>query len=314
MKTALITGVSGYLGSHVAKELKKSGWKVIGLDIVHTINPYIDIFYLCNISDAVSLDELFSRVKIDTVFHFAGLIEVGSSVKNPAGYWKTNAGGTINLLDIMKRHKVENILYSSTAGLYETNNILLNEECPLNPDNNPYAGSKYVAEIAIRQSGLNYQIFRYFNLAGADPDGEFGENHFPETHLIPRIFENLNNFTIYGNDYDTVDGTCVRDYVHVSDVAEAHVLAANNLNNLTINLGTGVGYSVKEIVNLVEFVTGNRVNFTFGERRGGDPSQLVADITLAKECLHYRPKHSIVSIIDTAYKWHSQNEKRTDTV
>jgi UDP-glucose 4-epimerase len=308
MKTALITGVSGYLGSHVAKALKKAGWKVVGLDIQHTINPYIDIFYLCNISDAVSLDELFTRVKFDTVFHFAGLIEVGSSVKNPAGYWKTNAGGTINLLDIMKRHKVENILYSSTAGLYETNNVLLNEECPLNPHNNPYAGSKYAAEIAIKQSGLNYQIFRYFNLAGADPDGEFGENHFPETHLIPRIFQNLNNFTIYGNDYDTMDGTCVRDYVHVSDVAEAHVLAAENLRNLTINLGTGIGYSVKEIVNLVEFVTGTRVNFTFGERRDGDPSQLVADISLAKEQLQFLPNHNIISIILTAYEWH---EKQT---
>jgi UDP-glucose-4-epimerase GalE len=314
MKTALITGVSGYLGSHVAKELKKAGWKVVGLDIVHTINPYVDIFYLCNVRDDVSLNELFSRVKIDTVFHFAGLIEVGESVKKPSEYWRVNAGGTINLLDVMKRHKVNNILYSSTAGLYETNNILLNEECPVNPYNNPYAGSKYAAEIAIKQSGLNYQIFRYFNLAGADPEGEFGENHFPETHLIPRIFENLNNFTIYGKDYDTLDGTCVRDYVHVSDVAEAHVLAANNLNNLTINRGTGEGYSVKEIVNLVEFVTGNRVNFTFGERREGDPSQLVADISLAKEHLNYLPKHSIVSIVDTAYKWHSQNEERKNRV
>jgi UDP-glucose 4-epimerase len=132
--------------------------------------------------------------------------------------------------------------------------------------------------------------------------------------LIPRIFENLNNFTIYGNDYDTVDGTCVRDYVHVSDVAEAHVTAANNLNNLTINLGTGVGYSVKEIINLVEFVTGNRVNFTFGKKRDGDPPQLVADINLAKEHLHYRPKHTIVSIIDTSYKWYLQNEERKNRI
>lgn len=311
MKTALITGVSGYLGSHVAKALKKSGWKVVGLDIQHTINPYIDIFYLCNICDEVSLNELFSRVKFDTVFHFAGLIEVGSSVTNPTGYWKTNVGGTVNLLDVMNRHKVNEILYSSTAGLYQADNILLNENCDLNPYNNPYAGSKYAAEIAIRQSGLKYQIFRYFNLAGADPDGEFGENHFPETHLIPRIFQNLNNFKIYGKDYDTIDGTCIRDFVHVSDVAEAHILAAQQLNNLTINLGTGVGYSVKEIVNLVEFVTGKRVSFTFDERRKGDPSHLVADISFAKGYLNYAPKHNITSIIQTAYNWHEKQTRNT---
>ena len=311
MKTALITGVSGYLGSHVAKALKKSGWKVVGLDIQHTINPYIDIFYLCNICDEVSLNELFSRVKFDTVFHFAGLIEVGSSVTNPTGYWRTNVGGTVNLLDVMNRHNVNEILYSSTAGLYQADNILLNENCDLNPYNNPYAGSKYAAEIAIRQSGLKYQIFRYFNLAGADPDGEFGENHFPETHLIPRIFQNLNNFKIYGKDYDTIDGTCIRDFVHVSDVAEAHILAAQQLNNLTINLGTGVGYSVKEIVNLVEFVTGKRVNFTFDERRKGDPSHLVADISFAKGYLKYAPKHNITSIIQTAYNWHEKQTRNT---
>lgn len=311
MKTALITGVSGYLGSHVAKALKKSGWKVVGLDIQHTINPYIDIFYLCNICDDTALDELFSRVKFDTVFHFAGLIEVGSSVTNPTGYWKTNVGGTVTLLDVMKRYNVNEILYSSTAGVYQADNILLDENCDLNPYNNPYAGSKYAAEIAIRQSGLKYQIFRYFNLAGADPDGEFGENHFPETHLIPRIFQNLNNFKIYGKDYDTIDGTCIRDFVHVSDVAEAHILAAQQLNNLTINLGTGVGYSVKEIVNLVEFVTGKRVNFTFDERRKGDPSHLVADISFAKGYLNYAPKHNITSIIQTAYNWHEKQTRNT---
>lgn len=311
MKTALITGVSGYLGSHVAKALKKSGWKVVGLDIQHTINPYIDIFYLCNICDDTALDELFGRVKFDTVFHFAGLIEVGSSVTNPTGYWKTNVGGTVTLLDVMKRYNVNEILYSSTAGVYQADNILLDENCDLNPYNNPYAGSKYAAEIAIRQSGLKYQIFRYFNLAGADPDGEFGENHFPETHLIPRIFQNLNNFKIYGKDYDTIDGTCIRDFVHVSDVAEAHILAAQQLNNLTINLGTGVGYSVKEIVNLVEFVTGKRVNFTFDERRKGDPSHLVADISFAKGYLNYAPKHNITSIIQTAYNWHEKQTRNT---
>jgi UDP-glucose 4-epimerase len=312
MKTALITGVSGYLGSHLAKTLKQAGWKVIGLDKKHTTNRYIDLFHPCDINDSESLHILFDRVNIDVVFHLAGRIEVGESVKFPTVFWHNNTAGTNTLLDTMLYWGVKNIVYSSTAGVYKSKTEALTENDEVNPMNNPYAGSKYSAELAIKQSGVKHVIFRYFNLAGADPDGEMGECHEPETHLIPRILQNLNNFTIYGNDYDTLDGTCVRDYVHVSDIADAHLAAAefllNDNDSQTLNLGTGKGYSVQEIVNLVKEVTGEKVKFTFEPRREGDPPFLFADVSLAEKVLNYRPKHDIISIIQTAYNWEKREK------
>lgn len=311
MKTALITGAAGYLGSHLAKTLKQSGWKVVGLDTRHTSNQYLDLFFPADVTDD-SVNFVFEKIKIDTVFHLAGRIEVGESVKEPTVFYHNNTAGTINLLDAMVYHKVKNIIYSSTAGVYQSKDEPLNECDAIQPLNNPYAGSKYCAELAIQQSGLNYIIFRYFNLAGADSDLEMGECHNPETHLIPRILQNLNNFTIYGKDYNTPDGTCVRDYVHVSDVAEAHLLAAESIieNTGTIfNLGTGIGYSVQDVVNLIGKITGKKITYTYEDRRPGDPSFLVADINFAKKVLNYQPKHDIVSIIKTAYNWQTKNDE-----
>ena len=312
MKTALITGVSGYLGSHLAKSLKKSGWKVVGVDIKHTDNLYIDLFHPCDIKDGESLHLLFDKVNIDVVFHLAGRIEVGESVKYPQTFFVNNTHGTNVLLDVMKFWGVNKIVYSSTAGLYKSKDTRISEDDELNPMNNPYAASKYSAELEIRLSGVEHVIFRYFNLAGADPENEMGECHEPETHLIPRILQNLNNFTIYGNDYETPDGTCVRDYVHVSDVADAHVLAAEHLVNgkqsQILNLGTGRGYSVQDIVNLVKKVTGQDVTFRYESRRAGDPPFLFADVSLAEKVLTYRPKHDIISIIQTAYNWHTRHD------
>lgn len=312
MKTALITGVSGYLGSHLAKALKLSGWKVVGLDIRHTTNQYVDLFHPCNVNDSESLHLLFDKVDIDVVFHLAGRIEVGESVKYPTIFWHNNTAGTNTLLDVMAYWGIKNIVYSSTAGVYSSKSEALKETDEVNPMNNPYAGSKYAAELAIRQSGINHIIFRYFNLAGADPENEMGECHEPETHLIPRILQNLNNFTIYGNDYDTPDGTCVRDYVHVSDIADAHVLAGNHLLNNNhshiLNLGTGKGYSVQDIVNLVKKITRQDVTFRYESRRAGDPPFLFADVSLAEKVLTYRPKHDIISIIQTAYNWHTRHD------
>ena len=312
MKTALITGVSGYLGSHLAKSLKNSGWKVVGVDIKHTDNRYVDLFHPCDIKDGESLHLLFDKVNIDVVFHLAGRIEVGESVKYPQTFFDNNTHGTNVLLDVMKFWGVNKIVYSSTAGLYKSKDTRISEDDELNPMNNPYAASKYSAELEIRLSGVEHVIFRYFNLAGADPENEMGECHEPETHLIPRILQNLNNFTIYGNDYDTPDGTCVRDYVHVSDVADAHVLAAEHLVNgkqsQILNLGTGRGYSVQDIVNLVKKVTGQDVTFRYESRRAGDPPFLFADVSLAEKVLTYRPKHDIISIIQTAYNWHTRHD------
>jgi UDP-glucose 4-epimerase len=312
MKTALITGVSGYLGSHLAKTLKKAGWTVVGLDVKHTTNLYVDLFYPCDINDVEALNDLFHRVDIDVVFHLAGRIEVGESVKYPTVFWNNNTAGTNTLLHTMLYWDVKNIVYSSTAGVYESKTDALKETDEVNPMNNPYAGSKYAAELAIKQSGINHVIFRYFNLAGADPEGEMGECHEPETHLIPRILQNPNNFTIYGNDYDTPDGTCVRDYVHVSDIADAHLLAAEYLGkngaSQTMNLGTGKGYSVLEIVNLIKKITGEEIQFEYEPRRAGDPPYLFADIKYATDLLTYRPKHDIISIIQTAHNWEKRDK------
>ena len=313
MKTALITGASGYLGSHLAKTLKKSGWKVVGLDIKHTDNKYLDFFQPADVRNADYLHYLFDRIDIDTVFHLAGRIEVGESVKYPQLFFDHNTNGTNVLLDVMKFFGVKNIIYSSTAGVYKSKYLPLHECDDIEPMNNPYAASKFAAELEIRHSGLNYVIFRYFNLAGADPELEMGECHNPETHLIPRILQNLNSFTIYGKDYDTPDGTCIRDYVHVSDVAEAHLLAADYLSknpSRIFNLGTGIGYSVQDIVNLIGKLTDEKITYSFGDRRPGDPPFLVADIKYASEVLQYRPKHDIVSIIKTAYEWQTKYDRQ----
>lgn len=311
MKTALITGVSGYLGSHLAKTLKKAGWKVVGIDIKHTTNQYVDLFHPCDVRDSTELTLLFDRINIDTVFHLAGRIEVGESVKYPEVFYDNNTNGTNTLLTVMKYWGVNNIVYSSTAGVYESKTEAIKEDDKVNPMNNPYAGSKFAAELAIKHSGVNYIIFRYFNLAGADPENEMGECHEPETHLIPRILQNLNNFTVYGKDYNTPDGTCVRDFVHVSDVADAHLAAAEYLGRngspQVVNLGTGKGYSVKEIVALVENITGQSVEFRYEPRRAGDPPFLFANINFASDLLQYRPKHDIISIIKTAHNWETRD-------
>ncbi len=226
MRTALVTGGAGYLGSHLAKALKKAGYTTYCYDIKSPRNMlYWDDALIGDIRD-LFLERAFKRPKkIDVVFHLAGRIEVGESVENPELFWDVNVGGTTNLLTIMRQFNVRNIVYSSTAGLYHSTGTDLSEKDQI-AENNPYANSKYAAECAIRNSTMNHIIFRFFNLAGADPDGEMGERHNPETHLIPVMFQNLNNFVINGSDYRTPDGTCIRDYVHVSDVADAHVAAA----------------------------------------------------------------------------------------
>jgi UDP-glucose 4-epimerase len=311
-KIALITGAAGYLGSHMAKSLKRNGWYVIGIDIKKISNHYIDYALCFDINDEEVLRHCFEKFEIDTVFHFAGRIEVGESIIVPTLFYQNNVSGTITLLNVMKIHGVNKILYSSTAGLYSSKNRPLREYDELNPLNNPYAGSKYCAELAIQQSGVKYVIFRYFNLAGADEELEFGEDHVPETHLIPKILQNLNNVQIYGDDYDTHDGTCVRDYVHISDVVDAHLAAAEYIEtnpSITLNLGTGKGYSVKEIVNLVENIVG-KLSFTILPKRPGDPSSLTADINLAQKVLHYRPKRDIIDILQTTYEWEKNRDRK----
>lgn len=311
-KTALVTGGSGYLGSHLSKTLKRDGWNVVNYDIARPTHDYCDLYVDADIRDSNEIRKVFDRINVDTVFHLAGRIEVGESKLHPTEFWHVNVGGTVNLINAMTYWGVKNIIFSSSAGIYLHSSNPITEDDTLS-FNNPYANTKLVCENAIRDSGLNYIIFRYFNLAGADPEGDLGESHFPETHLIPRIFQNLNSFTVNGNDYDTPDGTCIRDYIHVSDVADAHLHGAYYLKNggdsKILNLGTGKGYSVLEIINLVEKVTGQKVNYKVLPRREGDPKCLVADATLAKNLLTFQPNFDIVDIIETAYKWHVKNDK-----
>lgn len=314
MKTALITGVSGYLGTHLAKSLTLSGWKVIGIDIVTKMNHYLHEFYPCDVLDKELLKIIFSSKKIDVVFHLAGKIEVGESVNNPIYYFQNNTVGTCNVLEAMSFANINNIVYSSTAGIYGTKSEKLTEGDFINPFNNPYAGSKYSSELAIQQSRLNYAIFRYFNLAGADIDGEFGEDHEPETHLIPRIFQNINNFHIYGDIFNTPDGTCIRDYVHVQDVCSAHLSGADYLlqqnKSIIANLGTGEGHSILQILSIIKEHLKIEVTYDILNPRRGDPDCLVADISLAKNMLNYQPKYDIVKILETAYEWERKRDRK----
>lgn len=309
-KTALVTGGAGYLGSSLSKRLKREGWRVVIFDLKKPKHQYYDIFEKGDIRDKSSLDYLFRQVKIDAVFHLAGRIEVGLSSQEPTEFWEVNVGGTTTLLNVMKKYGVDYIVFSSTAGVYWSKNEDLNEE-DLITINHVYGNTKIACENAIKDSKIKHIIFRYFNLAGGDDD--VGENHEPETHLIPRILQNLNNFELYGDDYNTPDGTCIRDYVHVADVADAHILGINYLleggNNQVLNLGTGRGHSNLEIMTKITELFPVQITYRVLPRRQGDPDYLVANISLAEKVLNYRPKHDILSIIRTAYEWNEKNGK-----
>ena len=319
MKTALVTGSSGYLGSHLCKYLKQSDWKVVAIDIVRPKHSYYDVFQYVDVRNHEVINYLFLKTKIDAVFHMAGRIEIGESVKDPTEFWEVNTGGTCIILNAMKKHGVKYFVYSSTAGVYKPDRINKLFDIPISEmddvtfDHNPYSASKLASENAIKQSGINYMIFRYFNLAGADEELDIGENHEPETHLIPRIFQNLNNFELYGDDYDTEDGSCVRDYVHVTDVAKAHITGLEYLmgggQSALMNLGTGKGHSNLEIINLIKDKLNLPVKYTVVSRRQGDPDSLVADINLAQKVLQFKPRYDIMDILQTAYDWHLRNDK-----
>lgn len=317
MRTALVTGGAGYLGSHLAKALKKAGYTTICFDIKSPRNMvYWNDAFIGDVRVS-TLERPFEQYKIDVVFHLAGRIEVGESVEQPELFWSVNVGGTCNLLYTMRKFDVSNIVYSSTAGVYRSQFTSLSEKAEID-NNNPYANSKYAAECAIRDAKVNHIIFRFFNLAGADPDGEMGEDHHPETHLIPLMFKSLNNeeFIVYGNDYQTVDGTCIRDYVHVSDVAEAHLLADEYLQKKgknqprLFNLGTGKGYTVLQVIDAAKQELNVPIQYTIGKRREGDPRRLVANSDAAKEYLKFKPKHDLKSILRTAYNWYERQRDR----
>jgi UDP-glucose 4-epimerase len=308
MKTALIVGGAGYIGQHLQKELKKNGYIVHVLDkkpvercmSTKYFDKYIECNILRNSSLYCSLQTNAPDGKYDVCFHLASLIEVGESEKYPTNYYTNNVTGTINLVRNIQPF-CNKIIFSSSAGIYDE----LGNENP----KSVYGKTKLFSEKILFDSikeGMNCVALRYFNVAGADPDFEFGENHCPESHLIPNILTK-DDFTIFGNDYDTPDGTCIRDYIHVTDLCIAHIKSAEWLisgnQSAVFDLGSGSGYSVKEVVDAVREVTGLSINAKIAPRRPGDPMVLRCDNSLAEKHLGFKPKYNLNDIIRTAHQW-----------
>ncbi|MGG3915935.1 UDP-glucose 4-epimerase GalE [Rossellomorea vietnamensis] len=318
----LVVGGAGYIGSHLVKELVEQK-AVIVLDNLSTgREDSIDNrvrFVKGDLGDILTLDQLFSEYPIEAVMHFAANSLVGESVQDPYKYYNNNVSNTLTLLNAMLKHGVKNFIFSSTAATYgipETD--LITEETSTNPIN-PYGRSKLMIEQILEDFhqayGINYIVLRYFNAAGAHVSGEIGESHEPETHLIPIVLENLlgqrENISVFGTDYDTHDGTCIRDYIHVTDLANAHILSLNALlekkmQTATYNLGNGKGYSVKEIIDTCEKVTGIKANAVITDRRPGDPATLVASSERIYHDLGWKTEYELEDIIDSAWKWHKR--------
>ena len=326
----LVTGGAGYIGSHCVLALLDKGYDVVIYDNLSTghketvkeLKKHGNVhFYQGDLLDLSFLTKVFSSNKIDAVIHFAAFSQVGESVKNPRKYYINNITGTINLLEVMLNNNVKKIVFSSTAATYgEPEYIPIDENHPQKPIN-PYGKTKLMIENIMDDYDLAYGLksvrLRYFNVVGADSQITIGEWHNPETHLIPNILKSTFNknkiFEMYGQDYDTKDGTCVRDYINVEDLAQAHILALEHLNNGGItnffNLGTNEGNTVKEIFKYCEKITQQKIPVKMMPRREGDPAKLIADNTKIKEILGWKPKHSLEDSIKTAFKWEKLLQK-----
>lgn len=304
MNKVLVTGSSGYLGGVLSKTLKDSGYHVIGLDRRIGNSQFTSEFFKVDLLNFDNLRGIFNGLEdIDCVFHLAGLISVGESVKYPTRYLQNNCSSTANLLECMVLRGIDKIIFSSSAGIYKPQTYPLKETSEVFY-NNPYAISKIICEDLIRQSGIRYVNLRYFNISG--DTSYHHENHFPETHLIPNILNAIidyKSFVLNGTDFETYDGSCVRDFVHVKDVADAHILALDYLKSghisANINIGSGIGTSVKDVLNAFSRHTDEPVSVVNGERRPGDPSILVADISMAKSLLGYTPQYTLNDIIES---------------
>ena len=325
----LVLGGAGYIGSHTALELVRAGKDVVVADSLVTgfraAVPEKARFYHGDIRDFDFLDDLFHREKIDAVIHFAAYSLVGESVTNPLKYYDNNLYGTKVLLEAMVKNDVKKIVFSSTAATYgEPENVPILESdrtCPTNPYGETKLAMEKMFKWTAAAHGLRYVSLRYFNACGADESGTIGEAHNPESHLIPLILQVPNgkreSISIFGTDYDTPDGTCIRDYIHVTDLASAHILAVQYLENGgesdIFNLGNGVGYSVKEVIETARKVTGHAIPAVETERRAGDPARLVASSDKAKKILGWKPVHdSLDEIIASAWNWHKNHPNGYD--
>ena len=317
----LVCGGAGYIGSHMCKRLWEAGHDVVVCDDLSTGHAGALLWgehIRGSIADTDFLRQLFAQHRFDGVLHFAARSSVAESVSDPEGYYQHNVSATLNLLQVMREFDVDKFVFSSTAAIFgEPQATTIDEDHPTNPLN-PYGWSKLIVEQVLRDSarayGLRAVSLRYFNAAGADPSGRIGEAHYPETHLIPKLLRKAAGediaVTINGTDYATQDGTCVRDYVHVDDLADAHMLALEHLDHAvglhTFNLGNGAGHSVRQVVEAVREISGAKLDLPTVNRRPGDPSHLVASSRRARSVLGWLPRYtSIGDIIETAMHWHS---------
>lgn len=324
-QTILVTGGAGYIGSHAALALKKAGYEVIILDNLsyghqEIIDEVVKVkLVVGDTSDRATLDQLFLNHKIDAVMHFAAYIAVGESVKEPGKYYSNNVASTLNLLEAMLAHGINKIVFSSTCAVYGMpKEIPMTEDHPHSPLS-PYAASKDMVERILQDFdtafSLKSVIFRYFNACGADPGGALGEDHHPETHLIPlallTALKKRESLYIFGTDYDTPDGTCVRDYIHVNDLADAHVLGLQHLlsggESEVFNLGNGNGFSVREVIETAREVTGLEIPVIETERRAGDAPILVGSSKKVRTMLGWNPQYADLNkIISNAWQWHQK--------
>jgi len=319
----LVTGGAGYIGSHTVDLLIRRGFNPVVVDNLskgyrHNVSP--ERLHVFDVADTRRLAALMTELKVEAVIHFAAFIAVGESVGEPEVYFRNNIGGTLSLVEAMRRAGVTRLVFSSSAAVYGTpERVPVAEDAPFAPVS-PYGESKATVERILgwldRCRGLRSIALRYFNACGASPDARLGEEHVPETHLIPLVLRAVRTgapVTIFGRDYPTPDGTCIRDYIHVCDLAEAHVAALeallNGASSGAFNVGTGAGHSVLEVLRAAEEVTGSRIPHRFGERRAGDPPVLVADSSRLQRTFGWRPRYtSLVDIVATAWEFEKRRQ------
>ncbi|HYM26428.1 MAG TPA: UDP-glucose 4-epimerase GalE [Vicinamibacterales bacterium] len=321
-RTVLVTGGAGYIGSHAAKALTRAGYRVVVYDSLvagHRQAAKFGDFVEGDIADTATLRDTLRRHDVSAVMHFAAFLDVGESVRDPVRYYRNNVSGALSVLEAMTAADVKRFVFSSTCATYgEPIETPIRETHPQKPINS-YGETKLAVERALphfaRAHGLQSVALRYFNAAGADPDGEIGEDHSPEIHIIPRALQAAGGgpgLQVFGDDYPTPDGTCLRDYIHVSDLADAHLRALEALvetgRSGAYNLGTGRPHSVKAVIAAVEKVTGRKVPWTLGPRRDGDPAVLYAAPEKARAELHWTPRLAeLERIVETAWNWHRQH-------
>ena len=320
MATVLVTGGAGYIGSHACKALARAGYTPVTFDNLSTgweDSVKFGPFEQGDLLDRARIDKVLAKHRPEAIMHFAAFSQVGEAMQDPGKYWRNNVWGSLNLIEAAVEAGCMNFVFSSTCATYgDQDNVVLDENSEQHPMNS-YGASKRAIEDILKDFGaafdLNHVIFRYFNVAGADPDAEVGEFHQPETHLIPLMLDAIDGkrdaLTIFGTDYDTPDGTCIRDYVHVCDLVDAHVLGLKWLEqdkgSRVFNLGTGSGFSVREVVNHSASVTNREVPIVEGDRRAGDCTRLVSGSTRAETELGWQPKRSDLStMIADAWRWH----------